>query len=39
MLLHAFAGEVLDGLKIPALREQIEARFFATLAREMAGRG
>ena len=26
MLLHAFAGEVLEGLKIPALREQIETR-------------
>ena len=36
MLLHAFAGEVLDGLKIPELREQIEANFFATLARDMA---
>ena len=39
LLLHAFAGEVLDGLKIPALREQIEANFFATLARDMEGRG
>jgi Fe-S cluster assembly protein SufD len=39
MLLHAFAGEVLDGVKIPALREQIEANFFATLARDMEGRG
>ena len=37
MMLHAFAGEVLDGLKIPALREQIEANFFATLAKDMAG--
>jgi Fe-S cluster assembly protein SufD len=39
LLLHAFAGEVLEGLKIPELREQIEANFFATLARDMAGRG
>jgi Fe-S cluster assembly protein SufD len=36
MLLHAFAGEVIAGLKIPALREQIEANFFAALARDMA---
>jgi Fe-S cluster assembly protein SufD len=35
MLLHAFAGEVLQGVKIPALREQIEANFFATLARDV----
>jgi len=38
MLLHAFAGEVLAGLKIPALREQIEANFFAALARDIEGR-
>ena len=31
MLLHAFAGEVIAGLKIPALREQIETNFFARL--------
>jgi Fe-S cluster assembly protein SufD len=36
MLLHAFAGEVLDGLKIPALREQIETDFFTALARDVA---
>jgi Fe-S cluster assembly protein SufD len=36
MLLHAFAGEVIAGLKIPALREQIEANFFTALARDMA---
>lgn len=35
MLLHAFAGEVLAGLKIPALREQIEANFFAALAKDL----
>jgi Fe-S cluster assembly protein SufD len=35
LLLHAFAGEVLDGVKIPALREQIERNFFATLARDV----
>jgi Fe-S cluster assembly protein SufD len=38
MMLHAFAGEVIEGLKIPALREQIERNFFATLARDIAGR-
>jgi Fe-S cluster assembly protein SufD len=35
MLLHAFAGEVLNGLKIPALREQIEQEFFSALARDV----
>ena len=35
MMLHAFAGEVLDGLKIPALREQIANNFFASLARDV----
>jgi Fe-S cluster assembly protein SufD len=35
MLLHAFAGEVLEGLKIPALREQIETNFFKALARDV----
>jgi len=36
MLLHAFAGEVLEGLKIPALREQIEKTFFTALAQDVA---
>ena len=35
LLLHAFAGEVIEGVKIAALREQIEQNFFATLARDM----
>jgi Fe-S cluster assembly protein SufD len=35
MLLHAFAGEVLEGVKIAALREQIESNFFAKLARDI----
>jgi Fe-S cluster assembly protein SufD len=35
MLLHAFAGEVLDGLKIPELRDQIERQFFSALARDV----
>jgi Fe-S cluster assembly protein SufD len=35
MLLHAFAGEVIQGLKIPALREQIETNFFSALAKDI----
>jgi Fe-S cluster assembly protein SufD len=35
MLLQAFAGEVLEGLKIPALREQVEQAFFTALARDV----
>lgn len=35
LLLHAFAGEVMDGLKIPALREQIETNFFTALSRDV----
>jgi Fe-S cluster assembly protein SufD len=35
MLLHAFAGEVLQGVKIPALRDQIEKAFFSALARDI----
>ena len=35
MMLHAFAGEVLDGLKIPELRQQIEDAFFTALARDV----
>ncbi len=35
MMLHAFAGEVLEGLKIPALREQIETAFFTALERDI----
>ena len=38
MMLHAFAGEVLEGITVPALREQIEQNFFATLARDIEGR-
>ncbi|MGH9385180.1 MAG: Fe-S cluster assembly protein SufD [Vicinamibacterales bacterium] len=37
MMLHAFAGEVLEGLKIPELRAQIESALFETLARDLAG--
>ena len=37
MMLHAFAGEVLDGLKIAGLRAQIESALFDTLARDLAG--
>jgi Fe-S cluster assembly protein SufD len=38
MMLHAFAGEVLDGLKMPGLRPQIESALFEALARDLAGR-
>jgi Fe-S cluster assembly protein SufD len=37
MLLHAFAGEVLEGLQIPALREQIQATLFGALERDVKG--
>ncbi|MSO34844.1 MAG: Fe-S cluster assembly protein SufD [Acidobacteria bacterium] len=37
MLLHAFAGEVIAGLQIPALREQIETNFFARLRQDTGG--
>jgi Fe-S cluster assembly protein SufD len=36
MLLHAFAGEVLEGLKFPALKAQIESKLFAALERDAA---
>jgi Fe-S cluster assembly protein SufD len=36
MLLHAFAGEVLQGLEIPALRAQIELNLFSALDRDLA---
>ena len=39
MLLHAFAGEVIEGLKIPALREQIEANFFTRAGARRRGDG
>ncbi len=35
MLLHAFAGEVLQGLEIPALRAQIELNLFSALDRDL----
>ena len=39
MLLHAFAGEVLDGVSVPALRERIETALFGRLARDLAAHG
>ena len=36
MLLHAFAGEVLQGLKFPELKAQIESKLFAALERDVA---
>jgi Fe-S cluster assembly protein SufD len=35
MLLHAFAGEVLQGLKFPELKAQIESTLFDALERDM----
>jgi Fe-S cluster assembly protein SufD len=37
MLLHAFAGEVIQGLQIPELREQIESTLFDALERDVKG--
>jgi Fe-S cluster assembly protein SufD len=39
LLLHAFAGEVLDGITIPALRTRIEHALFSRLARDLAKHG
>ncbi|MEO8682764.1 MAG: Fe-S cluster assembly protein SufD [Vicinamibacterales bacterium] len=39
MLLHAFAGEVIQGLQIPELREQIESTLFDALDRDVAQAG
>jgi len=35
MLLHAFAGEVIQGLQIPGLRAQIESTLFDALERDV----
>jgi Fe-S cluster assembly protein SufD len=36
MLIHAFAGEILDRVQIPALKEALEAELYAQLARDLA---
>jgi Fe-S cluster assembly protein SufD len=36
MLIHAFAGQVLDGVQIPELREALEAELFDQLAKDLA---
>ena len=36
MLIHAFAGQVLDGVAIEPLREALEAELFAQLAKDLA---
>jgi Fe-S cluster assembly protein SufD len=36
MLIHAFAGEVIDRVKIEALRRGLEAELFAQLAKDLA---
>lgn len=35
LLLHAFAGQVLDGVGVPAVRARLEAAFFGRLARDL----
>jgi Fe-S cluster assembly protein SufD len=36
MLIHAFAGQVLDGVKVEPLRESLEAELFEQLAKDLA---
>ena len=36
MLIHAFAGQVLDGVQIPELRDALEAELFEQLAKDLA---
>jgi Fe-S cluster assembly protein SufD len=36
MLIHAFAGQILDGVQIEPLREALEAELFEQLARDIA---
>jgi Fe-S cluster assembly protein SufD len=36
MLIHAFAGQVLDGVQIEPLREALEAKLFEQLAKDLA---
>jgi Fe-S cluster assembly protein SufD len=36
MLIHAFAGQILDGVKIEPLRQALEAELFEQLARDLA---
>ena len=36
MLIHAFAGQVLEGVQIEPLREALEAELFEQLARDLA---
>jgi hypothetical protein len=36
MLIHAFAGQILDGVKIEPLRDALEAELFERLAKDLA---
>ena len=36
MLIHAFAGEILDRVQVPALKSALEAELYAQLARDLA---
>jgi Fe-S cluster assembly protein SufD len=36
MLIHAFAGQILDGVAVPLLRDALEAELFEQLAKDLA---
>ena len=36
MLIHAFAAQVLDGVRLPPLRDALEAVLFEQLAKDLA---
>jgi len=36
MLIHAFAGQIIDGVKVEALRTALEAELYAQLAKDLA---
>jgi hypothetical protein len=36
MLIHAFAGDILDRIKVPALRLALEEELYAQLAKDLA---
>jgi len=39
MLIHAYAGEVLEGIGIESLRHQLERELFVQLHRDLADHG
>ena len=36
MLIHAFAGEVIERVKVAALKQELESQLYAQLARDLA---